>query len=855
MAFFLKALGLSDSIPGFPFTPAANDPGRTVYTSPRMCWTLRPGTQSDDAQTRVSIFTCSVSAAATAGSSGDRELIKQLARNTMRRAKSLMIPGFLKCHGAVEHSDTIYIATEPCVALKDVLESLELRRHYCGEMEEEYAASVAYGLDTVGGALGALQSNRLVHGNVHCGSIFISAASGFWRLFGLEFISAVDEVAKGAPGCLFESARRAGMVVGYRCPPELGSSSGGDIGSGDPVVAVDAWGLGCLLFETVGVTAEEAMNGRLNSVARNLSAAELRNVCRQSLPKSLHQGCSHLTTPNPRMRTTVAAFVENCEFVKKSPFVQYMKALSGLLLMDRSQQMRLVESLAETVEKFPLRACLCFVLPRLGELARTAAKAGGSSGAIGVSIGPLADPVLKISERTAAGEDFDTHVTPVLVQLYQSADVLLRYKLLLGVEAYGAKLSSTALNNAIWPLYAKGFAYSAPSVREYSARALVHLAPHMSESILGDQVPKALAQLQRDVDGALRANATIALNLISEHITPPSQRAMVMLAYCCPMLRDSFEPSRVAALRSLHGSLECLSAKQIAESVLPVISPLTADQTSAESRTAALSLLKASMARLEAHHKQLSAQRVTTAAGGPVAANRSTDASSTSTPVPAAVPAGTASRGWSLLEGFTISSALSTAGAAPQRVDAVSAPVPSSASSPLRPTPVATVLPTPVVDAASSVGGGGSGWSDDDEAVAASEDDGKGRPHAFRESSQFAKSAAPPPSAPTAPFFAGTKSAPTAASYAASPVNAVGGAHESTSSLTGLASSPPSQPVLTVPNTSRVLSRPGISSLVGGTGGAARVGVSGSTDSVTASASSGPMKLRRKGGLGAARLD
>ncbi|GET88333.1 hypothetical protein, conserved [Leishmania tarentolae] len=846
MAFFLKALGLSGSIPGFPFTPATNDPGHTVYTSPQMCWTLRAGTQSDDVQTRVSIFTCSVSAAAMAGSSGDGELMKQLAQNTMRRAKSLMIPGFLKCHGAVEYSDTIYIATEPCVALKDVLESLELRRHYCGETDAEYAASVAYGLDTVGGALVALQSNRLAHGNVHCGSIFISAVSGFWRLFGLEFVSAIDEMASGSPGCLFASARRAGMVVGYRCPPELGRSSGGVVSSGDPEVAVDAWGFGCLLYETVGVTAEEAINGKLNSLVHNLSAADVRSVCRQRLPASLQPSCNHLTTPNPRMRHSITAFLENCEFVKKSAFVQYMKALSELLLMDWSQQMQLVESLADPVGQFPLRACLCFVLPRLGGLVSTAAKTNRNSGTMGVSIGPVADPVLKISERTAAGEDFDTYVTPVLVQLYQSADVLLRYKLLLGAETYSAKVSSTTLNNTIWPLYAKGFAYSAPSVREYSARALVHLAPHLSESILADQVPKALAQLQRDVDGALRANATIALNLISEHIKPSSQRATVMLMYCRPMLRDAFEPSRVAALQSLHRSLECLSATQIAESMLPAISPLTIDPSSAGSRTAALSLLKASMTRLEAHHKQLSAQQVCAAVNG------NTDAPSTSTPVPAAVPTGTTSTMWSLLEGFTISSTLSAASTAPQNVDATSAPALLSVSGPLRPTPAPTVLPTPATCVASSVEGG-SGWSDDDEVGAASEDDGEGRSKGFRERSPLANSALPTPSAPTAPF-AGRTSASTAASYIASPVNTTGGAHRS-ASLTGFASSLPSQSPRTAPKASGAPSRPGIDSLVSGAGGAAPVSANGGTNAVTASASSGPMKLRRKGGLGAARLD
>ncbi|KAG5480188.1 hypothetical protein CUR178_06241 [Leishmania enriettii] len=856
MAFFLKALGLADSVPGFPFTPVANDPGRTVYTSPQMCWTVRPGTQNDDAEVRVSIFTCSVSTSATAGGgSANRELIEQLAQNTMRRAKSLMIPGFLKCHGAVVYSNTVYIATEPCVSLRDVLETPELRRRYYGETSEEYAASVAYGLDTVGGALAALQSNRLMHGNVHCGSIFVSAVSGFWRLFGLEFISAIDEVASGNPGCLFESARRAGMIVGYRCPPELGSSSCGDVRMRDSVVAVDAWGVACLVYEAMGVTAEEAANGRLNSLVQSLGAAELRKVCRQSLPKSLHAGCRNLTSPNPRMRKSIAAFSESCEFVKSSTFVRYMKALSELLLMDLSQQVRLVESMIGPVEKFPLRACLCFVLPRLGELVRTAAKTGGSSGATGVSIGPVVEPVLKIAERTAAGEDFDKYVTPVLVQLYQSNDVLLRYKLLVGAEVYGAKVSPAVLNSAIWPLYVKGFAYSAPSVREYSARALVHLAPHMSEGILGDQVPRALGQLQRDADGTLRANATIALNLISEHITPPSQRAIVMLTYCRPMLRDAFEPSRVAALRSLHGALECLSPKQLAESVLPAISSLSVDPTSVESRTAALSLLKASLAKLEAHHKQLPAQQVATAAGGPVAANGSAVGSLTSFLAPAAAPAEAASKGSGLPGGISIPSASTAAGAAPQHVDAASMLVLSGTPSPLR--------STPVVAAASLAGSGDSGWSDDDDEGEADEKVGTSKTNAFSGSLLFAKASSPPTSASrtlTASFSAGTKpvsaAASSVASFSASPLSATCGAHGPTSSFRGPASSPVSQPPSTVSDTSRVSSQIGINSrLVGGIGGAAHLSFSGGTNGAFASAPSGPMKLRKKGGLGAARLD
>lgn len=913
MAFILKAIGFSDEIPGFPFTPAANEPGRTVYTSPQLSWTLRPGTQSDDAQVRVSIFSCAVAASAGAM---HRDLIKQLAQSAMRRAKSLMIPGFLKCLGAVEYRDTIYIATEPCLPLKDVLESPELRKKYCGLTSEEYTASVAYGLDTIGGALSALQSNRLVHGNLHCGAVFASTTSGFWRLFGLEMVSPMDEVVSGSPGCLFEVARRAGMVPGYRCPPELGSGGGGGgLGGagGDTGFAVDAWGMACLLYETVGVSAEEAVSGKLNSLAHSLSAAELRNACRLSLPKSLHQGCSNLTATNPRLRKSIAVFLDSCEFVKSSPFVTAMRALTEVLLMDLSRQVHLAESLTASVDTFPLRACLCFVLPRLGELVRAAAKTGGATG---VSVGPVVGPVLKVADRTPAGEDFDAYVAPVLLQLYQSPDVLLRYNLLLRAEAYADKVSTTVLCNALWPLYAKGFSHSAPSVREHSARALVHLAPRLSDTILADQVPKALSQLQRDPDGALRANATIALHLVSEHINPPTTRAGVMLTYCRPMLRDAFEPSRVAALRSLHGALDCMSAKQLAESVLPVVAPLTADVTSTECRTAALGLLKASFAKLEANHKQLASQQMTSG-NGPAA----TGAPSTATPGPTASPppsgasseSATASgRGWGIISagGFSASPApAAPAAAAPtaaptRHVDAApphfassGAASPPRMANPTNPTTTTATASAVPVRAFGNGGLAGTGWSDEDEGNdgheqhhgghhAADDDndnDGWGdsgdegvapaKPAAILTFNKPSLSTAAAPGgggggSSTAPHRSvatmsghapGATTAPTGFSAGLRPAGITSATPAASPSvLPGFVTSP------TPPSTSTMSAASGVSSPTGSTlrlgggggGSSSSTATPGwSTVAGAGSAAGGPMKLRKKGGLGAARLE
>lgn len=947
MAFFLKAIGLSDDIPGFPFTPAANDPGHIVYTSPLMCWTVRAGTTHEDAHKKISIFTGSVAAG-----NNSSELVRQLARNAMRRAKSLMIPGFLKCLGATEYRDTVYIATEQCLSLKEVLESRELRTQLYGAAAEEYHASVAYGISTVGGALCSLHQNKLIHGNVNCQAIFVIPSSGMWRLFGLELVSSPEEMGTNNPNCAFDSARRAGVLEGYRCPPELSPSSGAPAAPppGNPdAFAIDAWGMAGLLYETVGITVDEAVDGKLNTVMHSLSNAELRNACRQTLPKSLHSGCAGITAINPRMRKSVAAFLEHCEFVKDSAFVQYMKGLSEALLLDVTQQVRLVESLTDVVDSFPLRPCLCYVLPRLGELIRAAARPGSPNGAAGVSIGPVVAPVLKIAARTSAGEDFDTHVTPVLVQMFQSPDVLMRYKLLVGAEVYGAKLSSTALNNLIWPLYAKGFQYATPSVREFSARALVHLAPHMSEAVLGEQVPKALGLLQRDQDGALRANATIALHLISAFITPPAQRASVVLNYCRPMLRDAFEPSRVAALRSLRGAVECLSAKQLAEGVLPAVSPLAVDPTSEESRAAALALMKAAMGKLEEHHKQLTAQQPAVPGSAPAAsATTAAAAAKPGSPHPQADGSshtqGTssthggngASWGWGLFNGSPPATPAATAPLAGGRHTDPSAsasstpPVAGGAGGnantnnnhngnnsaagiraspfPGSTTSAASVLPTPVVLSAAAPAAGGSGWSDDDDIDGddalrqhSSEGDGVSK-GGMRFKSAGASQRAPvfglkpkttsttttTTTAATTNAFVGSTAAAKASNDgwdddedgegedvvikpAAMKVKPIGLSSISTASVGrgpasafpgSLASSSTAKPAAPATGSSASsafhaspLPIPSNASTTSA-GSASPAGSSGSPTSIPGqSAPSGPMKLRKKGGLGAARLD
>lgn len=614
MAFLLKVIGYSNDIPNFPFAADADDPGTTIRTSLQLCWTLKQGKSTENPKEKVSIFSVALP------KTTENEVLAEVVQNALRRSKSLMIPGFLKCRGATEYKGTVYVATEPCIPLEAILESPSKRMQYLGDTEAETTASIAHGLLTISTAVVALQQNRMFHGNIAVSSVFVQSQTGFWQLFGLEFVSSIDDGgAGGQGGDVYATALRRNMLPAYRTPPEILSSvvsSSATTLNANQANIVDKWGIACLLYEAMGVSQSEAADGRLRAIANSMSAVELRQQCRRTTPPPLQSFCSGLIAAGAigdnLAKKDLTTLMSRCSFIQDHPYVCATRDLAEVLLIDRSQQVQLMERLAPLVGTFPLYPCLHYMLPRFAELVRTSIR-GSSSGHPapsvdgGASLGPVVGPVLHIAKRTSAGEDFDNFVTPALVQLFQSPDPLMRYRLLQQADIYGGKLSSASFNQVIWPLYAKGFTYSAPSVREYSARALVHFASCMSCPVLSEQVPRALAQLQRDTDGALRANATIALHLLSEMIEPPSLRARVMLQSCVPMLRDAFEPSRVAALRSLQATLSCMSAKQVVEALLPAIAPLAIDATSTDARSTTLALMGSALKVLESNHRQLTA--------------------------------------------------------------------------------------------------------------------------------------------------------------------------------------------------------------------------------------------------------
>ncbi|ESL06431.1 hypothetical protein TRSC58_05896 [Trypanosoma rangeli SC58] len=566
MAFLLKVIGFSDSIPGFPYTLSG---GSTTAVTPTLTWTMCPGVGKEDGRA-VTIFSISLSKA----DSG----VKELARHAMKRAKSLLLPGLLRCYGAAEHQETVYIAMEPCEPLRTVLQqSSSAQDGEDGDEEEAFLESVALGLKAVGAALTALHHNNFVHGNVSSDSIFV-IAGGEWRLFGFELLSTFNE-----PHSVYQ--RHCLLLPEGRRPPETLQTN---YEASRHISNIDSWGLACLIYEVLG-----GPIGRARSLMQvNWKANDMRG-CR-SLPRTLQSGFIGLCAANPKMRHDVERFLKTSEFIVGSEFVKCMQALDELSLKDTVERERFFEHLTEVVDMFPKRACMCLVLPKL--------QASFKFGILPAVI----EPVLKIAANITAPEHYAAYVAPIIIKLFASQDRVVQYRMLQRASEYASMLPATVVNEELWPFFASGFSSPVPSIREYSVRALVAFANSLSEKIMLTDIPRFISQLQQDTEGAIRTNATISLCLMADKI-PTADRSSILVYGFGRMLKDPFVPCRLGALRSFRTCLAHLTPQHIAELMLPGVGPRAVDDVR-EVRQEALDVLREAIGRLDEYSTQASSQ-------------------------------------------------------------------------------------------------------------------------------------------------------------------------------------------------------------------------------------------------------
>ncbi|CAK4033088.1 inactive serine threonine- kinase scy1 [Lecanosticta acicola] len=490
-------------------------------------WTLHNGTKREDGS-KCSIFSFDVNA--------NRSRLP-LARNALRKFKTLRHPGVVKVLDTIETDQLIYIATERITPL-----NWSTRRKALSE------ESLKWGLHSVARTLKFINDEAAsVHGNIRASSIFTSE-SGEWKVGGLDILSSMkeDDAIIFTQGSLVPD-------IGRYSPPEV-AKNGWDSVRRNPTHAVDAYNFGILVTEV--------FNGAFSGSDQIGST--------KNIPLDMQNSYKRLTHAAPKMRLSVAHFLEqgsrNGGFFD-TPLIQLTNGIDNFGLKSDAEKDEFLDELGVVAESndFPEEFFKVKILP---ELLKSVEFGGG---------GPKSFSLVMRIATTLSEDEYDTQITPVVVRLFTSPDRALRVCLLDNLPLMIDHLSQKIVTDKIFPQMVTGFGDLAPVVREQTVKAVLVVVPKLSDRVVNGELLRHLAKTANDEQPGIRTNTTICLGKIAKNLGV-SSRAKVLSAAFSRALRDPFVHARNAALMALAATADVFSEEDCATKMLPAICPSLVDK-------------------------------------------------------------------------------------------------------------------------------------------------------------------------------------------------------------------------------------------------------------------------------------
>ncbi|KAI2625679.1 ARM repeat-containing protein [Hypoxylon sp. NC1633] len=488
-------------------------------------WTLYNGTRRADGS-NCSIFSFDATA---------NKARLPLAKNALKKLRTMRHPGVIKVLDTVETDTYIYIATERVVPLRWHVKRKSLSPE-----------TIKWGLYSIARTVKFINDEgSSIHGSLRVASIYTSE-SGEWKLGGFEILSNVkdDEAVIYTYGSLVPDS-------GRYTPPEL-ARSGWDAIKKGPHSAIDAYNFGTTIFEV--------FNGDFMGADQ---AGQTKGI-----PPSMHMGYKRLVNANPKARITVGAFLEQGRrsgAFFDSPLIKLTEGIDNLGVKSETEREEFLEDLDQLTDDFPEDFFKMKVLP---ELLKSVEFGGGGPKAFGV--------VMKISTKLSS-EDFEARVQPVVVRLFGNPDRAIRVCLLDNLPVMIDRLPQKVVNDKIFPNLVSGFTDIAPVVREQTLKSVLVIISKLSDRTINGELLKHLAKTANDEQPGIRTNTTICLGKIAKNLGT-SSRTKVLIAAFTRSLRDPFVHARNAALLALAATGEFFTEEDCAAKILPVICPSLIDK-------------------------------------------------------------------------------------------------------------------------------------------------------------------------------------------------------------------------------------------------------------------------------------
>jgi SCY1-like protein 1 len=444
----------------------------------------------------------------------------------------------------VELPNMIYIVTDYVTPLPDAVRMMQA---------DFFNEAVSWGIYSVVQGLNFLHSKRLYHGCISAPSIYVDQA-GEWKIGELGFLSEVLDPSTpqlentpnieantyGFPMKKFYSY----LPHKYKSPEVM--SQRWDVVEKYPD-RVDSFGVGCLLFEVF-----EGPMERIQDLKR----------IPNKMPRNLISAFNQLILDNPVARMPLPALLNHGYF--NNTMVETCLFLDNLSLKDPVTIETFLTNLPDLLDALPKSTCKHKILPLLINAIKF-----GSGGAKAI------EPIFKISKMMNE-EEFKTLFIPKILDLFESNDRTVRVNLLKNLNTIMPHLTSEHVEQRIYPNVAKGFKDSAPVLREMTVKAMIELAPRLSSNTVNDDLIRNLWTLQADKEASIRTNSVIAIGKLAASLDEKTRKKVLLPAFA-RSLRDPFLHSRLSALRALLATKEYYSVRDIAQKLLPVVTPLMVD--------------------------------------------------------------------------------------------------------------------------------------------------------------------------------------------------------------------------------------------------------------------------------------
>lgn len=291
----------------------------------------------------------------------------------------------------------------------------------------------------------------------------------------------------------------------------------------------------------------------------------MKNVSNIPKPLVIHYGS--LVSANPKNRTNPSDFLLNAkktgQFLNNS-FITANIFLQEIQLKDVEEQKQFFGTLDKTIDDFPKDFCIHKVLPQL--LNAYEFSTAGSS---------VLSPLFKIG-LLLDDESYEKRILPCIIKLFSSNDRSTRIHLLQQMEMFVKHLQPSVVNNQIFPCVSSGFGDTLPAMREQTVKAMLLLAPKLSEKTL-DLLLRHFAKLQMDEQPGIRTNTTICLGKVAQYLSEQTRKKVLIPAFI-RSLRDPFPPARSAGVMAILATQQYHDIREVAGRILPALCPLTTDQ-------------------------------------------------------------------------------------------------------------------------------------------------------------------------------------------------------------------------------------------------------------------------------------